>query len=176
MSITRADVRAFSRRAAAALPLVCLFLLVHGAPRAARADDRNLVKSGQRNPYLFVILDVSGSMHQSVNCAPADIAAGVCTQQCDQGDCLPRLSGDDPESKISVAKQSIYEIMQTTNNVSFGFATFDQASLHMSWKHWWYEVAPLANQPSGLIKLDSGIFYPADGQEEVFGQQAWNCT
>src|SRR5580693_9438111 len=169
------NVRFGSRTAAlrGALALA-LLLAVAGSPGPARGDDRNLVQSGLRAPYVFILLDVSGSMHQSVTCSVTDIANGFCNQRCDQGDCLPRMMGDDPESKISVAKQSIYAIMQSTTNVNFGFGTFDQAGLHMSWKHWWYSLD--SNQPNGVITLDDGTVYPAAGQQEVFGQQFWNCT
>jgi hypothetical protein len=141
---------------------------------AARADDRSLLHATQQNPYVMIILDTSGSMHQEVACSAADVAAGFCSAECDPGDCLPRMMGDDPDSKIYVAKQSIYTIMQSHPNISFGFGHFDQTQLQVFWKYWWYSVA--ISQPSGFIKLDSGRQFPAPGQQELFGQQAWPCT
>src|SRR5262249_23305585 len=44
----------------------------------------------------------------------------------------------------------------------------------MNWKHWWYSLD--SNQPNGFITLDDGTVYPAVGQQEIFGQQFWNCT
>jgi hypothetical protein len=144
------------------------------APRAAQADDRGLLQATQENPYVFIILDTSGSMHQEVSCSTTDIAAGICTSSelCPPGDCLPRLMGDDPASKIYVAKSSIYAIMQKHLAINFGFGHFDQSQLRVIWKYWWYQVSPT----NTFIQLDSGTTFPAAGQEELFGQQAWACT
>ena len=144
------------------------------APSAARADDRSLLHATQQNPYVMIILDTSGSMHQEIACSAADVAAGFCSAECDPGDCLPRMMGDDPDSKIYVAKQSIYTIMQSHPNINFGFSHFDQTGLKMSWKFWWYSLA--SSQPNGFITLDSGRQFPGPGQQELFGQQAWSCT
>lgn len=141
-----------------------------GAP--ARSDDRGLLHATQQNPYVFIILDTSGSMHQSVACSPADIAAGETCSLCVPGDCLPHLMGDDPDSKIYVAKKSIYNIMAQHPNISFGFGHFDQSQVRVIWKYWWYSVA--AANP--VIKLDSQQQFPQAGQLEIFGQQAWACT
>jgi hypothetical protein len=113
-------------------------------------------------------------MHQEIACAAADIAAGFCSQECDTGDCLPHLMGDDPDSKIYTAKQAIYTIMASHPNINFGFGHFDQTGLQVNWKYWWYSVATV--QAGGFITLDSGLQYPEPGQLELFGDQAWNCT
>ena len=158
---------------AARLAVVAALAWALAAP-AAHADDRSLLHSTQQNPYVFIILDTSGSMHQSTACSATDIAAGNCSELCVDGDCLPHLMGDDPNSKIYTAKQAIYKVMQLHPTISFGFGHFDQAGMHMSWKYWWYQVA--SAQPNGFITLDSGLHYPEPGQLEVFGEQAWNCT
>lgn len=163
-----------SAAAAVAIASGALALASLLAPAAARADDRSLLHATQQNPYVMIILDTSGSMHQEVACTAADVAAGFCLAECDAGNCLPRMMGDDPDSKIYVAKQSIYTIMQSHPNINFGFAHFDQTQLQMFWKYWWYAVAP--SQPTGFITLDSGLQYPESGQQELFGQQAWSCT
>jgi len=156
-------------------PLAAALALALGvAAPAARADDRSLLHATQENPYVFIILDTSGSMHQEVACSAADVAAGFCSAECDPGDCLPRMMGDDPDSKIYVAKQTIYTIMQSHPNINFGFGHFDQTQLKMSWKYWWYAVA--STQPGGFITLDDGTTYPPAGQQELFGDQAWACT
>jgi hypothetical protein len=162
------------RLAIASLAPWAVALALPLAPRAALADDRSLLQATQKNPYVFIILDTSGSMHQEVACTGADIAANFCTQLCAPGDCLPRLMGDDPDSKIYVAKQSIYTIMQTHPAINFGFGHFDQSQVRVIWKYWWYSVA--SAQPNGFIALDSGLNYPESGQQELFGQQAWACT
>jgi hypothetical protein len=168
----RIDCRAVAIQRTLALALLAAAMAL---PGPAGADDRNLVESGLQTPYVFILLDVSGSMHQTVTCSPADLASGFCNQECDLGDCLGRKSGDDLESKIAVAKQSIYNIMQTTHNVNFGFGTFDQAGLHMIYKYWYYSPDPV--QPAGFITLADGkTQYPAVGQQEVFGQAFWPCT
>jgi hypothetical protein len=154
---------------AVAVPLALLL-----AAPGARADDRSLLHATQQSPYVFIILDTSGSMHQEIACTAADVAAGFCAAECDPGDCLPRMMGDDPDSKIYVAKQSIYNIMQSHPNINFGFGHFDQQGLRVVFKYWWYSLASV--QPNGFIALDSGLNYPEVGQQELFGQQAWNCT
>jgi hypothetical protein len=160
-------------RAAIAVLAALAALAAMTAP-AARADDRALLHATQQNPYVMIILDTSGSMHQEVACTATDVANGFCKAQCDPGDCLPRMMGDDPDSKIYVAKQSIYTIMQAHPNINFGFAHFDQTQLRVFWKYWWYSLATA--QPNGFIALDSGLNYPEVGQQELFGQPAWSCT
>ncbi|HXN57653.1 MAG TPA: hypothetical protein VN912_03585, partial [Candidatus Angelobacter sp.] len=154
---------------ASILGMATVLVLTLAEP-AARADDRSLLHATQQNPYVMIILDTSGSMHQEIACTAADVAAGFCSAECDPGDCLPRLMGDDPDSKIYVAKQSIYFIMQSHPNINFGFGHFDQTQLKMFWKYWWYTVA------SSGITLDSGRVFPGLNQQELFGQQAWSCT
>ena len=149
------------------------------ATPAARGDDRGLLHATQQNPYVFIILDTSGSMHQSVSCTQADhdndVVNGVVPPcaVCAPGDCLPRLMGDDPDSKISVAKQSIYAIMATHPNINFGFGHYDQTQLQVLYKYWYYDL--VGTSP---IKLLDGTSYPRSnpGEEHLFGQQAWACT
>jgi hypothetical protein len=50
----------------APLLLVLALLAVLAFVPSAWADDANLVKQGQKGPYVFILLDVSGSMNQSV--------------------------------------------------------------------------------------------------------------
>jgi hypothetical protein len=153
-------------------PLAAAVALSLAAP--AHADDRGLLHATQQNPYVMIILDTSGSMHQEIACTAADVASGFCSAECDPGDCLPRMMGDDPDSKIYVAKQSIYTIMQSHPNINFGFGHFDQTQLRQNWKYWWYSAASV--QAGGFITLDSGRQFPGPGQQELFGQQAWPCT
>jgi hypothetical protein len=138
----------------------------------ARADDRSLLEPTQKDPYVFIILDTSGSMHEEVSCTAVDIANGFCTQECDAGDCLPRMMGDDPDSKIYVAKQSIYTIMTSHPNINFGFGHFDQSQLAVSWKYWWYAL----DSSTPGFTLAGGTVYPAAGEQHIFGDQAWTCT
>lgn len=146
-------------------------------PGSARGDDRDLLRRSQQNPYVFVLLDISGSMHLSIPCDQEDFDAGDCSLLCPTGECLPHAIGDDPDSRLRVAKEAIYEIMEQTDNVHFGFGTFDQDGMHVLKKHWWYRVADAADQPGAgfsFIRLDSGREYPPAGHEEVFGE-VWSC-
>ncbi len=155
----------------AAVQTAAVLLLVALASAGARADDRSLLEPTQKNPYVMIVLDTSGSMHQEIACTATDVANGFCSQECDSGDCLPRMMGDDPDSKIYVAKQSIYDIMATHPNINFGFAHFDQGGVFVAWKYWWYTTLS-----ASTIKLTSGLFFPEAGQQELFGQQAWSCN
>jgi hypothetical protein len=158
---------------AASLALGLLAYLFTGA-QPAWTDDTDLFREAGSNPYVFILLDVSGSMNQSVPCDPNNPDQAGCAYTCPPGICLPRLLGDDPSSKIYGAKQAIYEIMRDVRDLNFGFATFDQDGLKANRKHFWYQVAPV--QPAGLIPLGStGQFYPAAGQEDIFGQ-TWVCN
>jgi len=155
-------------------PLAVALALTLAAPPAG-ADDRSLLEPTQKNPYVFIILDTSGSMHQEINCSAADAAKGYCslTQVCPNGNCLPRLMGDDPDSKIYTAKQVIYNLMASHPNINFGFGHFDQSNLQVSWKYWWYQLA--AGQ-TGILLADNVTTYPVSQQQELFGDQAWGCT
>jgi hypothetical protein len=185
---------AMTRRPAPA-PLVAL-LVAAACATAAAADDTKLFQESTAEPYVFILLDLSGSMNQSVPCSQqameagectgvradvlhanvpctsADVAAGLCLP-CPEGACLPRRLGDDPESKLRVAKEAIYALMEEVDDVHFGFGTFDHDRLRVHRKHWWYRVAE--TQPEGFIELVSGRTYPPAGQEEVFGK-TWNCN
>lgn len=190
---------AASPAATAVAGLVLLAALVTTAvfaPRAA-ADDRQLFRETSAEPYVFILLDISGSMYQSVPCTQESMEAGECVGYrsdilhanvpcgqaevdaglclpCPPGACLPRMIGDDPSSKMRIAKEAIYALMDETDDIHFGFATFDQDELRVYRKHWWYRVA--AEQPvDGFIQLRSGRYFPPAGQEDVFGK-TWSCN
>ncbi|HVT61045.1 MAG TPA: PilC/PilY family type IV pilus protein [Thermoanaerobaculia bacterium] len=162
------------RRPAAAQPLLALAAALAFAvsARPVQADDRNLVTQANATPYLMIVLDTSGSMHQSVACSKTDLDAHNCFMLCPNGDCLPELMADDPASKIYTAKSAIYTLLSTHPNINFGFSHFDQGGLHMHWKYWWYEVAP-GQTP---FTIANNTPFPAIGQREIFGEQAWACT
>jgi hypothetical protein len=160
------------------LALLIGFLALGLLPGPVRGDDRDLLRRSQQNPYVFVLLDISGSMHLSIPCDQQDFDAGNCSLLCPTGECLPHAIGDDPNSRLRVAKEAIYEIMEQTDNVHFGFGTFDQDGMRVLKKHWWYRVADAADQAGAgftFLQLDSGREYPPAGHEEVFGE-IWSCT
>src|SRR3954466_3219604 len=84
---------------------VCALALLALLGAAARGDDRSLLRTSSGDPYLFILLDTSGSM----NWAPK--TSGTC----DSGDCFVPLQADDPASKLYQAKQSLYEVLSDPN-------------------------------------------------------------
>ncbi len=141
-------------RAACALALLALL----GAA-AARGDDRSLLRTSSADPYLFILLDNSGSMNWSPKSAT-----------CTTGDCYVPLQSDDASSKFYQAKQSLYQVLSDPNlgKVFFGFATYNQDSLSILQKHWLYQASG-----NGVL-LSGTTYFPASGAQEVFGN-TWSC-
>jgi hypothetical protein len=84
--------------------------LVSGLPAPpAAADDRSLVKASESEPYVMILLDVTGSMNR----VP-------------EREAYPALRQDDPASRMYQAKEAIYELLDSPNTrgIHFGFATF----------------------------------------------------
>lgn len=135
--------------------------------RPAGADDRNLLRTSGGDPYVMVLFDTSGSMNWAPKCTQAQVDAGICTFLCPTGDCPVPRDGDDPASKFRQAKEALYEVVQSVDNVYFGFASFNQDGLNVSDKHWLYRVS--GTQPNGLPTLVSGRHYPEAGYDWVFG-------
>ena len=153
---------------------ILLSLALHGS---ADADDRDLLRQASGEPYVFIIFDTSGSMHWTPQCTQESFDAGDCQNLCPTGDCYATMNGDDPASKFYQAKEALYEVLQTTDGIQFGFATYNQDELRVRAKHWLYTFA--AHGPDGVtanqgIQLDSGKRFPADGSPEIFGW-GWNC-
>jgi hypothetical protein len=118
----------------AALATAALVALL-GVPREGRADDRDLLVSGRIKPYLFIILDSSGSMNLKIG-----------------GDDLPAVGyGDDPDSRIYAAKEALFKVFSDRDDVHFGFATFDQDRLRAVGSHWLYPMTAAAR-----AQLDAG--------------------
>src|ERR1700712_4867293 len=112
-------------RAAAALALLALL-----GP-AARGDDRDLPRSSIADPYLFILLDTSGSMNWSPK-----------SDTCPTGDCFVPLQADDAGSKFYQAKQSLFQVLADPNlsKVFLGFATYNQDKPGAPQKHWLYQA------------------------------------
>jgi Tfp pilus tip-associated adhesin PilY1 len=72
------------------------------------ADDRDLLRTSSGEPYVFVLFDATGSMVR----IPANNTI------------LANNVDDDPGSKLYQAKQALYSVIDQTNGVNFGFATF----------------------------------------------------
>ncbi len=127
---------------------------------AMRGDDRDLLRAGTADPYLFILLDTSGSM----NWSPKKDAT------CPTGDCWVPFQADDPQSKFYQAKQALYEVLNDSDfpAASLGFATYNQDSLTVPAKHWLYQAT--SNGPT----IPSWGAFPASGSQDVFGLD-WGC-
>jgi len=155
------------------LPFLVVVAAV-GLATTARADDRALLRNSSANPYVFVVLDTSGSMNWAPPCSATDYAAGVCNYLCPTGDCWVPRNSDDPASKFRQAKEALAEVISSTPDVNFGFGTYNQDQLAVFNKHWRYLVR--ATQPSGFITLNNtGHNFPVAGSSEVFGAP-WTCN
>jgi Tfp pilus tip-associated adhesin PilY1 len=112
------------------------------------ADDRGLLRFDSAKPYLFLLLDTSGSMAS----APGDVMAPA--------------NGDDPASKLFSARKVSYDVFSSVTDVQFGLATFNQDSLRVRGKHWLYTAAA---GTSATVKASLPVSWPADGEQWVFG-------
>ncbi len=94
----------------AALAAGALLLALLPGPPAA-ADDRSLVKESESEPYVMILLDITGSMNHEPGGGSPPVA--------------PRAQ-DDPRSKMFQAKRAIYEVLGDPDlaKVHFGFASF----------------------------------------------------
>lgn len=101
----------------------------------AYPDDRDLLRFNTAKPYLFILMDTSGSMNLSFG-----------------ADNVPTVGhGDDPASKIYAAKEALFTVFESVDDVHFGFAAYNQDDLRVRNKHWLYYVDVLPNNwPSAL--------------------------
>ncbi|QQR74262.1 MAG: hypothetical protein IPJ17_01310 [Holophagales bacterium] len=159
-------------------------LLALASASAGRADDRGLISASTIKPYVFVLLDTSGSMNWTPSCTQAEYdtinpetGLRTCDYVCPAGDCAPPRYADDPASKFRQAKESLYEVMQSIDDekADFGFGSFDQDNLDIRWKHWLYKVQnPDPTSARGPIAVGSGAAAfvwppPADPSKRLFG-------
>ena len=59
---------------------------------------------------------------------------------CPQGDCYSELNADDPRSKFYQAKQALYEVIDSTDDIHFGIGSYEQDNVRLMAKHWLYRV------------------------------------
>ena len=110
------------------------------------ADDRDLVRSNGSDPYIFVLLDTSGSMTSQVN------GSGTV------------WGADDPNSKAYQAKAAIYDVVKGLNDgVRIGFSTFSQENGRVTGKKWMYKVGLEQADLEGLPWW-SDLPFPQEGQ------------
>ncbi len=154
-------------------------LLLALCARAA-ADDRDFVRKSVQNPYVFILLDVSGSMNWTPACSQAQFDAGLCPQVCTAagGDCYAPMNGDSPTSKFFQAKSALYDVIRQVDNVQFGFFTYNQDRLGILHKHWMYQAQNTATwscSGSNCNNNDQTFTYPVVGSREYFGFN-WGCN
>jgi hypothetical protein len=147
--------RGFCRLAPAVIAGLAMILTL--VPVLSSADDRDLLRESAADPYVFILLDLSGSMHWEI------------------GQTLPSLRADAPTSKMYQAKEALFTVVDQLNNVQFGFGTFNQDELRVVSKHWLYEAAE-----EGVVintdALGNPLWtYPRTGDEHVFGRE-WTCV
>lgn len=147
-----------NRPAAARAFALAAVLALMGAG-VARGDDRDLLRQAVADPYLFIIMDTSGSM----NWGPKGAS-------CPTGDCFVPLQADDEGSKFYQAKQALFEVLGDPSfpKVQLGFATYNQDALEVRAKHWLYEAT------SAGVNIPGWGAFPAIGSREVFGL-TWSC-
>ncbi len=108
------------------------------APTAG--DDRDLLRFKVAKPYVFVILDTSGSMNLELG--PGNVP----------------LEGhaDDPDSRLYGAKEALFSVLSGVDDVQFGFAAFNQDHLRMPTVHWLYylDTLPAAWPLQGSSNVD----------------------
>ena len=154
----------------ALVALLGAVLLMLAVPRAAFPDDRDLLRDSTGDPYVFILLDTSGSMNWTPRCTQAQLDAGDCTTLCPLRDCFARLQADDPSSKFYQAKEALYEVLKSVDDIQFGFATYNQDDLTAWSKHWLYKAGT-----GGVTLPGAGSrVFPAPGADDVFGR-LWNC-
>lgn len=149
-----------------------LLFAVLAVPRPA-ATQEACVPDFLPNPYVFILLDTSGSMNYSPPCTQVQLDAGQCSFLCPTGDCYVPLQGDDPASKLFQIKEALYSALENRSDVQFGFAAYNQDALKVEAKHWLYQAqgnGPVL-PPSALIPAGP---YPTAGAQEVFGA-LWGC-
>jgi hypothetical protein len=119
-------------------------------------------------PYVFFLVDTSGSMNFSPPCTQTQIDAGACGYLCPTGDCFVPLQGDDPASRMYQIKEGLYNSIAQRDDLLFGFASFNQDTLGVRAKHWMYQAT--SNGPS----IGTWGPFPATGARELFGL-TWAC-
>ena len=134
-----------------------------------RADDRDFVRKSAENPYVFILLDVSGSMNWTTQCTSDQFNNHECRKVCTSGDCFAPLNADDPASKFYQAKEALYQVLSGIDGLQLGFATYNQDGLHVVSKHWLYQSS------SPGIALAGGNEWPPAGAQETFGR-TWPCV
>ncbi len=122
------------------------------------ADDRQLFRQAADSPYVFTLLDVSGSMNWNAGFPDGNFRDG---------------DADAPGSRLFEAKSALYEVIQGLNpSIRLGFAHFGQPDLEALRKLWLYERAPGQANPPWWSELP----FPAEDRSINFGQAVVDGT
>jgi hypothetical protein len=136
--------------AMAGLTLGAILAVVGHSPSADAADDIDLLRKKGGTPYVFFLIDTSGSM------------------VLDENDAWVPGNGDDPRSKLYQVKKALYDVMSGVDNVHYGLATFNSDRLMVRSKHWDYKAG-------AAVDL-GGLTYPTAADEVwTFGRH-FNAT
>ncbi|MDY7093340.1 MAG: PilC/PilY family type IV pilus protein [Acidobacteriota bacterium] len=143
--------------------LASLAIFALGLAYGAFADDRNLLRDNAADPYVFILLDTSGSMNWAI------------------GDYLPTLRADDPTSKMYQAKDALYQVVESLEDIHFGFTTFNQDDFRVRRKHWAYRALnegivvlrdPVTNEPV-LTVPERGDVHIFGRAQECYDENPW---
>ena len=129
--------------------------LILAGSRPAWTDDVDLLRFDTGNPYLFIILDTSGSMN-------LPLAKGASP--------LPG-DGDAPGSRIYEAKKALYNVFKDVDDVHFGMATYNQDTVRVASKHWLYAPKTIGTNASWPL-----TGYPATTDVMTFGAHLGSAT
>lgn len=150
-------------------------LLVLTLASITNADDRQLITGFVEIPTVFFLFDTSGSMHWSSQCLQEDFDAGDCDYLCPSGDCWVPGNGDSPNSKLYQAKEAIFEVINQSEDINVGLATFNQDALRLRRKHWLYEAVDDGPDIAGFGPYPRGRTATTQGDLHTFGA-SWPCT
>jgi len=130
----------------------------------ASGDDRDLLRTTEAVPYVFFMLDTSASMNASVGGAPVP------------------ANGDDPTSKIFIAKRALYNVFLDATEFHYGFASYNQDTVQVNAKHWLYRATlpPSWSATVDYPSLDDlwvlGPLFTDPGNSNVEIDEAGSCA
>ena len=144
------------RRSLCAASLLLLFAT------SVLADDRDLFRQKDEAPYVFVLLDTSGSMVNDVDFwdgTHEEYRSYFTNNALSQAASLPG-DADHPNSRAYLAKSAIYEVVKgLKSSAKVGFATFPRPNLSMYSKHFLYQPQYDANGDGTASLLERPPWY-----------------
>jgi hypothetical protein len=103
----------------------CRFLAAAAALAALPLAGQSPCDPNPSSPYVFVLLDTSGSLSWTSKCTQDQLDAGQCSTLCPTGECFAPLQGDDPSSKFYQIKEALQTAVAGQTGIQFGFASFN---------------------------------------------------